>query len=142
MAKYAPKPLTAKQERAAALLAVGDMTQSAVAEELGVSFGTISRWVHQEAFKVARKDASDKMVTDKLMAARDPAVKRLVALLDHKDPYVVIQAAREILNRTGVTVAAQDAQDRQTINIMVDAGMPKPGLPSPTALVPSETSVV
>ncbi len=99
---YDPTPLTAKQQKAAVLLAEGE-TGVAVAKQVKVTPQTIVQWrkkhLFQAAFNLHRQNIIDAS-REAVRAGIHKASVTLLELLDDSDPKVKLQAAKLFLDKT------------------------------------------
>ena len=105
------KTLTPQQQQAAVLLGSG-VTQADIARRLKVNVSTVQRWKQLPAFR----EATDAALDDALLEAKGFALDVLVKQLHSDNAFVAQNAARDILNRAGVT-GAQAGQPRQ-VNVV------------------------
>lgn len=97
-----------KLNKALELLALKEMSDSAIAQEVGISRNTLKRIKddpeHQELFK-SESESSIKMASQK-------AANRLIRLIDAKSELVALQASQLVLELSGIQVT-----DKQEIII-------------------------
>ncbi|KYP17743.1 phBC6A51 family helix-turn-helix protein [Streptococcus parauberis] len=97
-----------KLEKALELLALKEMSDTAIAQEVGISRNTLKRIKddpeHQELFKT-ESESNIKMASQK-------AANKLIKLLDAKSELVSFQASQLILELSGIQVT-----DKQEISI-------------------------
>ncbi|HEM2734205.1 TPA: helix-turn-helix domain-containing protein [Streptococcus suis] len=97
-----------KLNKALELLALKEMSDSAIAQEVGISRNTLKRIKddpgHQELFK-NESESSIKMASQK-------AANRLIGLIDAKSELVALQASQLVLELSGIQVT-----DKQEISI-------------------------
>lgn len=97
-----------KLNKALELLALKEMSDSAIAQEVGISRNTLKRIKddpeHQELFKT-ESESSIKMASQK-------AANRLIRLIDAKSELVALQASQLVLELSGIQVT-----DKQEIII-------------------------
>ncbi|WP_283309473.1 phBC6A51 family helix-turn-helix protein [Streptococcus dysgalactiae] len=83
-------------------------SQREIAEEIGISETTISRWKKTDEYK----ELKDKIQKEYLADLTAPAIRTLQGLLNAKSELVRFQAATDILDRTGYKPT-----DKQEISI-------------------------
>jgi len=91
--------LTAKQIKAIPIILKADSMESA-AKEASIERGTIYRWLKDSDFKQRLEEARNEVFEDglnRLKTATDTAAKKMIELLDHKDPTTRRLAAKDIL---------------------------------------------
>lgn len=108
MSKNKYKISDKKLNKALELLALKKMSDSAIAQEVGISRNTLKRIKddpgHQELFK-NESESSIKMASQK-------AANRLIGLIDAKSELVALQASQLVLELSGIQVT-----DKQEISI-------------------------
>lgn len=108
MSKNKYKISDKKLNKALELLALKEMSDSAIAQEVGISRNTLKRIKddpgHQELFK-NESETSIKMASQK-------AANRLIGLIDAKSELVALQASQLVLELSGIQVT-----DKQEISI-------------------------
>ncbi|HFI0082537.1 phBC6A51 family helix-turn-helix protein [Streptococcus sp. P25B114] len=108
MSKNKYKISDKKLNKALELLALKEMSDSAIAQEVGISRNTLKRIKddpgHQELFK-NESESSIKMASQK-------AANRLIGLIDAKSELVALQASQLVLELSGIQVT-----DKQEISI-------------------------
>lgn len=108
MSKNKYKISDKKLNKALELLALKGMSDSAIAQEVGISRNTLKRIKddpgHQELFK-NESESSIKMASQK-------AANRLIGLIDAKSELVALQASQLVLELSGIQVT-----DKQEISI-------------------------
>lgn len=112
-------PLSGPMQKAAALSAKGLSTQQ-IADELGVNRATISRWFQRDDIKAIRMAA----LTEVCQAMLPRAYAVLHNQLNHDNPWVAQNAARELIRLHNLQQGQSDN------NVVVTFGsMPTPGTP-------------
>ncbi|HFI0143470.1 TPA: phBC6A51 family helix-turn-helix protein [Streptococcus suis] len=100
MSKNKYKISDKKLNKALELLALKEMSDSAIAQEVGISRNTLKRIKddpeHQELFK-SESESSIKMASQK-------AANRLISLIDAKSELVALQASQLVLELSGIQV--------------------------------------
>ncbi|MDW8759712.1 phBC6A51 family helix-turn-helix protein [Streptococcus suis] len=108
MSKNKYKISDKKLNKALELLALKKMSDSAIAQEVGISRNTLKRIKddpgHQELFK-NESESSIKMASQK-------AANRLIGLIDAKSELVALQASQLVLELSGIQVT-----DKREISI-------------------------
>ena len=109
--------LKSNQLRAIELLISTSMSHQEIADELGVSRETISRWVRKPEFQQKLEEENRKCFQTMALGARRE-MERLA--FDAKDPRVRFNACRDILDRAGYK--PKEEIDVGGINIKIDYG--------------------
>ena len=89
--------MSKKFEKCITLMITSDFNQKQIAEELKVTEQTISNWKKREDFQKLKKEMQQNYLNDQAA----PALKTLSRLLKAKSELVRLQAATDILDRTG-----------------------------------------
>lgn len=97
-----------KMEEAIILAITTNKTQKEIAEEIGISPFTFTKWKKTDIFK----ELKDKYQKEYLSDLTAPAIRTLHGLLNAKSELVRLQAATDILDRTGYKPT-----DKQEISI-------------------------
>lgn len=90
--------LSGKQQKAVAMLFEGNLKQNEIAKILKVADSTVTKWKRNKRFKEAQDEYNHHMLRE---YASD-AVKTLRSLLKAKSEMVRFNAAKDILDRTGI----------------------------------------
>ena len=114
--------LTPKQEQAAMLYACGKSRQE-IAEQLSVSVQTLTRWRAMDSFK----ERQEEHLQEFLRELQPVALSVIVDLLKDPNPWVRVNAAREILSRGNTELKKDSGQ-----NVIRIIGMPELGTPVDT----------
>lgn len=95
--------LSGKQQKAVAMLFEGKLKQNEIAKELNVADSTVTKWKRNKWFKEAQDEYNHHMLRE---YASD-AVNTLRSLLKAKSEMVRFNAAKDILDRTGVVTETE-----------------------------------
>ena len=103
------------QSIAAKLMVSTSMTQREIAQKLDVREETVSRWKKSSEFQRKLKEEQDKYLND-LTA---PAMRTIRDLLNSHSDYVRLQAAQDILDRTGYKPTDKVEQTNKNIEVTI-----------------------
>ena len=92
-----------------------DRSNGDIAEELNVNRATISVWLKREDFQQALKEENQRCF--KSLAAK--AIYRLESLMDSDNERIVLDAAKEILNKGGYAEVQKIEQTIHNIEIEI-----------------------
>jgi hypothetical protein len=112
--KGSGEKLTRKQERAISAL-LSEATMSSAAEKVGVSEVTLWRWLREEDFKLAYREARRQMVekaTAQLQQSSWAASTTLLKLLASGSDSVRLRAAMAILDHANKGLEMLDFEER------------------------------
>lgn len=113
VAKEPPKPLTEIQRRAATLIGSG-LSQKAVAEEVGVSADTVSRWMKRGDFRILARQAREVLVHD-ISTPEGVLRAGLVAMRGSRPDWSTRIAAAKALLGTPIATPEAQADARQVV---------------------------
>ena len=108
--------MATKRERVAIMLVRTPLTQKEIAKEVGVHETTICKWKKKDDFNKLVREEQDKFLKD--LSA--PAIRTINALLDSHSDYVRLQAAQDILDRTGYKPTENINMDSTETVMIVD----------------------
>ena len=108
MSKNKYKISKQKLSKALELLALKEMSDSAIAQEVGISRNTLKRIKDDPEHQALFKDESESTIK----MASQKAASRLVGLIDAKSELVALQASQLVLELSGIQVT-----DKQEISI-------------------------
>lgn len=89
--------MTSKMKKCVFLMVHTNMKQGEIAKEIAVNESTISRWKQREDFKTF-KGQEERAYLNELTS---PALRSLKRLLNAESEQVQLNAARDVLDRTG-----------------------------------------
>ena len=121
------KKISAKQVRAAQLVAEGELTMKAIAAALDISDNTLTKWMRDEDVLAEYR----KSVREASVASVAKAQRVLEKQLDSGagNGFLAQNAANSILNRHYNTVMGED---RQEVTVRIIGGAPEIGMPDRT----------
>lgn len=110
---------TENMVRAVRLMVRSNMSQKEIAEEIGITEATISKWKHRDDFDEVRMKEERLYLGD--LAA--PALRTMKELLNAKSELVRYNAASDILDRTGYKPAdKQELEVKGAVQFVDDIG--------------------
>lgn len=125
MAKDAiTKRVTVKMLECARLQATGDYTLQQLADELGVSTRTVTRWLANEEVKAEYRAVLKSQEGGIVAKARQVIEKSMRS--DAANGYLALNAAQTALAQFG---SAAMGEDRQQVVVTITGGMPTIGMP-------------